>query len=55
VNVAADNERMADNVIVFPVPPREMTPERWAAILAVSDLVALERGLPPELWVVPPA
>jgi hypothetical protein len=53
---AGDNERMADdNVIQFPVPPRELTQERWDAILAASDLAALELGLPFEPRLVPPA
>jgi hypothetical protein len=54
---AADNEPVADNVIPFPtpLPPLpEPSPERWAAIWAAADLAALERGLPPELRVVPP-
>jgi hypothetical protein len=58
MNPAADNGRMADNVIPFPAPPPplpEPTPERWAAIWALADAEALKRGLPPELRVVPPA
>jgi hypothetical protein len=46
---------MADNVIPFPAPLPVPTPERFAEIWALADLEALKRGLPPELWVVPPA
>lgn len=39
-------------VILFPVPPPppDITPE-WRAAL---EEAAAERGLPPELWLVPP-